>query len=202
MVVSGPSGSGKTSVVHALKRRRNIRESVSATTRPPRQGEVEGVHYYFLSREAFEAKVARGEFAEWARYRDHLYGTFRTTVEEALQKGEDLLMEIDVQGGAQIRARYPEAVLVFVLPPSLDVLAKRLSRRGTESESVRRERFALAREELRAAKIYDYVIVNEENQVARAAEELDAIIQAEHLRLTLSRYLEVERIAHGGESSA
>lgn len=175
---------------------------MSATTRPPRKGEVEGIHYHFLSREVFEEKIARDEFAEWARYRDHLYGTFRATVEEALQEGEDLLMEIDVQGGAQIRARYPEAVLVFILPPSLDVLAKRLSRRGTEPESVRRERFALAREELRAAKIYDYAIVNEENQVDRAAEELDAIIQAEHLRLTLPRYLEVERIAYEGESLA
>jgi len=177
-----------------LKRRRAIQESVSATTRPPRQGEVDGVHYHFLTREAFEQKIANGDFAEWACYRDHLYGTLRSTVDDALNKGYDLLMEIDVQGGAQIRARYPEAVLVFILPPSLEALERRLTRRGTESDAIRRERLAVAREELRAANIYDYAIVNEENQVERAAAELDAIIEAERHRLTLPRYLALERV--------
>lgn len=193
VVVSGPSGSGKTSVVNALKKRRNIRKSVSATTRAPRQGEVEGVHYHFLSREAFERGISNGAFAEWARYRDHFYGTLRSTVDDALLQDNDLLMEIDVQGGAQIRARYREAVLVFILPPSFDVLARRLAHRGTESDAVRRERLAVARDELRAASIYDYAIVNEENEVERAAIELDAIIEAERHRLTLPRYFELER---------
>lgn len=193
VVVSGPSGSGKTSVVNALKSRRVIGESVSATTRAPREGEVDGRHYHFLSSDDFERRIRDDEFAEWARYRDHLYGTLRAVVDDARVAGSDLLMEIDVQGGAQIRARYRDAVLVFILPPSLDTLSQRLARRGTESDAVRRARLSVARDELRAANIYDYAIVNEENCVERAAAELDAIIEAERHRLTLPRFIALER---------
>jgi guanylate kinase len=196
VVVSGPSGSGKTSVVERVCRLRAIRKSVSATTRPPRPGERDGISYHFLSAEDFRQRVAAGEFAEWAQYRSHWYGTPRRALEEALAAGEDVLLEIDVQGGAQIRARYREAVLVFVLPPNRAVLERRLAARGTEDEARRRERLEAAVQEIETSTIYDYVIVNEEGRLEDAAAQLDAIIRAEHRRLTEERAVALRVRAH------
>ncbi|MBM3215805.1 guanylate kinase [Candidatus Poribacteria bacterium] len=185
IVVSGPSGSGKTSVVEALRRKRDIRMSVSATTRLPRTGETDGESYHFLSVEEFRRRIAEDAFAEWAQYRDNYYGTLRSTVEEALAEGQDLLLEIDVQGASQIRARYRDAVLVFVLPPSRADLEARLTRRGTEDDEVRAKRLEAAAEEVQRADIYDYAIINRESGIDAAAETLAAIIEAERHRLTV-----------------
>ena len=185
-VVSGPSGAGKTVVVSALCERLPIVRSVSATTRPPRPQEADGLSYYFLTSEAFEDKVEAGEFAEWARYGDHLYGTLRQTIDDALEEGHDLVLTIDVQGGAQIKARYPDAVLIFLLPPDVGTLRERLVGRGTETEQTFRQRIARLPEEVRAAAMYDYAVVNEDS-IEETAGVLAAIIEAEHHRMTSER---------------
>ena len=186
VVVSGPSGAGKTVVVDALCRRRRIRRSVSVTTRPPRDGEEDGLSYHFLDVDAFERKIRGGEFAEWARYGPHYYGTLRQTLGDALRAGEDVVLTIDVQGGAQIRARCPEAVLVFILPPDVATLRRRLTERGTETEEAFRRRLERLPAEVQAAAMYDYALVNE-NTVDETAASLDAIIEAERHRMTTER---------------
>ncbi|QJA06629.1 guanylate kinase [Thermosulfurimonas marina] len=180
LVVSAPSGAGKTTLCRLLIERLGFRFSVSHTTRPPRPGEEEGRDYYFVSREEFESMVSRGEFVEWAEVHGHLYGTSRAEVEEALARGEDLLLDIDVQGASSLRRFFPEAVFVFVAPPSLSELERRLRARGTETEEVLQRRLARAREEMTFAPWFDYVVVNDE--VERAFGDLVAIVRAERCR--------------------
>jgi len=180
LVVSAPSGAGKTTLCRFLIERLGFRFSVSHTTRPPRPGEVEGRDYYFVSREEFEDMISRGEFLEWAEVHGHLYGTSRAEVEGALARGEDLLLDIDVQGAASLRRTLPEAVFVFIAPPSLAELERRLRARGTESEEALRRRLSRAREEMTFAPWFDYVVVND--RVERAFEDLAAIVRAERCR--------------------
>ncbi|MFT8888544.1 MAG: guanylate kinase [Ethanoligenens sp.] len=181
LVVSGPSGSGKGTVLEALfKRRAGLFYSVSATTRAPRPGEVSGEQYYFLSKETFEQEITRGNMLEYARYCDNYYGSPRGPVEEKRAQGLDVILEIEVQGAMKVRHNCSDATLVFIMPPSIEELAKRLRGRGTESEEVVRKRLETSKAEVQTAGAYDYIVLNDE--VGRAAHDVDCIITAEKLR--------------------
>ncbi|MDP9405758.1 MAG: guanylate kinase [Actinomycetota bacterium] len=162
-VVSGPGGVGKGTLVSALARRRpDVVVSVSATTRPPRPGEGDGVAYHFLDDAAFDALVAEDGFLEWARFGGFRYGTPWSSVEAPLRDGRRVLLEIDVQGALQVRRRFADAVLVFVRPPHPDALEQRLRRRGTDSPERIAQRIALAADELAQARAFDHEIVNDD----------------------------------------
>ena len=178
IVISGPSGSGKGTVLAELfKRRKGIFYSVSATTRSPRPGEVDGKNYFFLSKEEFEKSIASGGMLEYACYCGNYYGTPRAAVEERLARGEDVVLEIEVQGAHKVRGACPEAVSVFLMPPSVAELEKRLRGRGTESEETILGRLDTARTEMKIAHEYDHVVVNDD--VVRAADEISDIIDSE-----------------------
>ena len=162
VVVSGPSGAGKTSVCRALKKYPGVVFSVSATTRPQRPGEQDGVDYHFVSPAEFERRVADGEFVESAKYGSYHYGTPRAPMVKSLAAGEVFVLEIDVQGTRQLREAGVEGLFVFVVPPGIDVLRQRLIGRGTDSADEIEQRLAIAADELRAADLYDQVIVNED----------------------------------------
>ena len=179
VVVSGPAGSGKGTVNKKLLESEDFVFSVSATTRAPRPGEADGVNYHYISREDFEARIARGELLEHTEYCGNCYGTLRSETEAVLASNRNLLLEIEVEGAMNIKRRYPEAVLIMLLPPSYRVLEERLRGRGTETEEVIRRRMARAREELEFLPEYDYVVYNRENGVDTAAEEIRAIVTAE-----------------------
>ena len=175
-VVSAPSGAGKTSLVKALMEREpRIRFSVSYTTRKPRPNEVPGRDYHFVSTERFAEMVARDEFLEHARVFDNYYGTATHTVEEALANGEQLLLEIDWQGAAQVRARLPEARSIFILPPTREALEQRLRARSTDSDSVIRRRLQDAAQDLTHWAEFNYVVIND--SFDRALEDLQAIVE-------------------------
>ena len=177
IVVSGPSGAGKSTVIQKLmERRSDLCFSVSATTRDPREGEVQGKDYFFVSHEAFDEMVERGELLEHATYVKNCYGTPRNYVEQRRAEGLHVLLDIEVQGAAQVRAKAADAVTVFVIPPSLEVLRQRLHDRGTDTELVIQERLERARAEYVEAAFYDYIVVNDDADAA--AKELDAIITA------------------------
>ncbi|UCE31112.1 MAG: guanylate kinase [Burkholderiales bacterium] len=181
LVISAPSGAGKTSLVRELLAAcPSFRLSVSFTTRAPRPGEVDGQHYLFVDRAGFERRRTEGEFLEWAEVHGNLYGTSRRWVAEQLAGGADLLLEIDYQGAAQIRSAFPDAVTVFVLPPSREALAERLRTRDQDSDEVIQRRLAAASEEMTHAAEFEYVIVNQEFAVASL--ELVSIARAARLR--------------------
>lgn len=181
MVVSAPSGAGKRTLVEALRRTQpSIVTTVSATTRAPRTGERHGVDYYFLDREAFERRRGQGHFVEWAEVHGNLYGTLHEEVERCLASGADIVLELDVQGMRVFKRLRPDAVSVFLAPPSLDELERRLRHRGTDREEDIRLRLANARAELAANTEFDYLVINDE--VERAAADLAAILRAERCR--------------------
>ncbi len=181
MVLSSPSGGGKTSVcAELLARLPWLKRCVTATTRPPRAGERDGVDYWFLSRPAFEQRLKRGEFFEHAEVHGNLYGTPMREVERSLKAGQSLVLVIDVQGAAQVRRRKKDAVTVFLLPPSLSELKRRLAGRGTDAAEVVRRRLADAGGELARAGEYQYWVVND--RFERAVEQAAAIAVAESLR--------------------
>jgi guanylate kinase len=161
-IVSAPSGSGKTTLLqHLLRSFKDLNFSVSHTTRRPRQGERHGVDYFFTERDAFLSMVARGEFLEWAEFNDQLYGTTRAFVEEHLDKGQDVILDIDVQGAQQVKSKMAEATAIFVLPPSFQELERRLKARMLESDDVIRRRLEIARHEIHSYCDYDYIIIND-----------------------------------------
>ncbi len=177
-VVSAPSGTGKTTVCRRLlERDPGLALSISHTTRRPRPGEVPGRDYHFVSHRAFREMVERGAFVEFAEYGGNLYGTSEAELERILASGRDALLEIEVQGAAQIRQRRPDARLIFLLPPSLEVLEARLRGRGTDDEDAIQKRLALARRELAAAPNFDYAVVNDD--LDRTVEALLEIVEAE-----------------------
>jgi guanylate kinase len=188
IVVSGPSGAGKGTLCQALLRRRpDLGFSVSVTTRPPRAGEVDGVHYFFWSEERFLEAVTRGYFLEWARVYGRHYGTPLSEVVPRLEDGVDVLLDLDIQGARQVKQRMPDAVSVFILPPSLEALEERMSRRGTESAEERRLRLEAALGFIAAAGDFDYVVVND--NLEEATRCLEAILVAEHCRSARQREL-------------
>jgi guanylate kinase len=181
LVISAPSGTGKTTLCNMLlKEFPNLEFSVSYTTRKPRKGEVNGKDYWFVDRETFEKMIKEGDFLEWAEVYGHLYGTSKSQVVRALNEGRDVLLDIDTQGALNVKKNFPEAVLIFILPPSLKELRRRLESRGTDDEETIERRLKVAKEEIKRALFYDYVVVNDVLEVA--FENLKSIIRAEKCR--------------------
>jgi guanylate kinase len=181
LIVVAPSGAGKTSLVrHLLGTREGLRLSVSYTTRPPRPGERDGVDYHFVSVDEFEARRARGEFLEWALVHGNRYGTSRAWIAEQMESGVDIVLEIDWQGAAQVRRMFPDAVSIFVAPPSMAVLRERLTARGQDAAEVIERRLQAARSELEHAGECQYVIINQD--FAAACQALASIADAARCR--------------------
>jgi guanylate kinase len=180
-IISAPSGSGKSTLVgHLMQRVSNLRFSVSYTTRPPRGQEKDGTEYYFISREQFEARIARNEFLEWADVFGNYYGTHESELIRAQTDGFDLILDIDVKGARQLKERIPGAVSIFILPPSRQVLEQRLRSRSQDTEEVIQRRLGEAAEEIRNYSQYDYVLVNREVQAS--VDNLVAIVSANRSR--------------------
>lgn len=178
IILSSPSGGGKTTIARELLRRRNdVGYSISCTTRTPRPGERDGTDYYFLTREQFQLRRDAGDFAESAEVHGNLYGTLKSEIARVLGSGRHVIMDIDVQGASQIQRVFPEAVTVFVLPPSAEVLLERLRRRKTESPQALVARLNSALLELRAVEEYEYVVMNDD--LDRAVKQIGAILDAE-----------------------
>ena len=182
IVISGPSGVGKGTVRKALFERQghDLTYSISMTTRAPREGEVNGEDYYFVTKEEFEHQIAIGNLLEYAKFVGNYYGTPYDKVEEQLEKGNEVVLEIEVQGAIQVKAKKPDAVFIFIAPPSYEALEQRLRRRGTESEEIIKERLDKAHREIEQAPAYDYIVINDD--VDNAADRIMAIIRAEHAR--------------------
>lgn len=180
IVLSGPSGCGKGTMVAEILKRGDCAVSVSATTRNPREGEENHVHYHFLSKEEFTERIAQDGLLEYAEYCGNYYGTPRAEVEAMREAGKHVILEIEVQGAFQIRERCPEAILVFTIPPSMDELRRRLHKRGTETEEIIEKRIARAQEELPLAQKYDYIVLNDALEDAVA--DFGAILRAESMR--------------------
>lgn len=181
VVISAPSGGGKGTILQELFRTGDsLRYSVSATTRAPRPGEIDGEHYYFVSREAFEEMLENGKMLEHTEYLGNYYGTPREPVEHWTAQGYDVVLEIEVDGGGQIKKLMPECVSIFILPPSMQVLSQRLHGRGTEDEATVQRRLEAAKGEIPHAKDYDYIVIND--RLEDAVAEIRAILKAEKLR--------------------
>ncbi|BER92123.1 guanylate kinase [Atrimonas thermophila] len=181
-VISGPSGVGKSTVrKEVMKRCSGLRYSISCTTRPPREGEINGVDYLFVDLSTFEAMKRQGEFLEWARVHGNYYGTPRKPIEEWLKKGEDVILEIDVQGAKQVKKNFKGGVFIFIAPPSLKALEERLKKRNTDREDEILLRMTNARIEMQCISDYDYLVVND--QLEEAVNKLLSIIIAERCRI-------------------
>lgn len=179
IVVSGPAGSGKGTVNAHLIATGDYRFSVSATTRAPRPGEINGVNYYFITQEEFLSRIASGDMLEYTQYCGNYYGTPKKEAEETLASGKNLLLEIEVEGARNIKAKYPQAILVLLLPPSHSVQEQRLRSRGTETEEKILLRLARAKEEIAFADCYDYVVYNYDGRDKEAADKIISIVEAE-----------------------
>ena len=180
-VVSAPSGSGKTTLCTALAgRSRKITQSVSMTTRPPRRGEKNGRDYYFVTEREFRKDIEKGRFLEWDRNFGNFYGTPRRHVEDSLKKGKDVILSIDVKGAMQVKKSCPEAVFIFIKPPTFSELKKRLKKRNTEREASISERLEVAKKEMAYASKYNYVIVND--SLSKATKRLKYILESERCK--------------------
>ena len=186
VVISGPSGVGKGTVREALFKREghDLVYSVSMTTRKPRVGEVDGREYYFVTEEEFKKRIGEGKFLEYTQFVGNYYGTPLDKVNEHLEEGKEVVLEIEVDGAGQVREKMPNGVFIFVAPPTMADLKKRLKRRGTESDEVIEERFNKAKREIGLAELYDYIVVND--TVENAADKIMAIIRSEHAKTTRS----------------
>ena len=185
-VVASPSGAGKTTLVQRLlQQERDIRLSVSYTTRSPRAGEENGREYNFIDAERFRNMIGQGEFLEWAEVHGNFYGTSKTWIVNRIVDNHDVLLEIDWQGAQQVRALFPEAIGIFILPPSLEALEMRLRGRGTDSPDVIARRLAAAQDEMRHVGEFDYVIIND--VLEQAVEDIRSVVRASRLRLGAQR---------------
>jgi guanylate kinase len=193
VVISGPSGVGKGTVRRALFQMKNhdLVYSVSMTTRPKRPGEVDGEDYYFVSRETFEKRIKDNKFLEWAEFVGNYYGTPRDKVEEQLDRGKEVVLEIEVDGALQVREQMKDAVFIFIVPPGKEALYNRLKKRGTEDIEIVNARMKKAESEFMLAHKYDYIVVNDE--VTNAADRIMAIIRAEHAKTerTIHNYMKM-----------
>ena len=186
IVLSGPSGVGKGTVCSVLRNKMpDLVYSVSATTRQPRQGETDGINYFFKSRDQFQDMIARGAMLEHAEYVGNYYGTPRDFVEQTINSGKDIILEIEVQGALKVKETFPQGVFIFLMPPSLDVLKERITGRGTESQDIIDSRMSVAAEEISLIRYYDYAVVNDE--IDAACTRIQSIVTAEHCRK--ERYL-------------
>ena len=189
-VISSPSGGGKSSLIsRVLKGVAGLTLATSHTSRPPRKGERNGSEYHFVSHADFLAMRGKGQFVEWVRLHGHLYGTSRKELDRLLKEGKDILLDIDIRGAASVADIYPDAISVFILPPSLEILEKRLRKRGSEDEEQVQARLKTAKREVKAARRYRYCIIN--RSLDRAASELEAVVVAERLRLSPSALREI-----------
>ena len=198
VVVSGPSGAGKGTICQALLEKTALAYSVSATTRQPRAGEVDGESYYFISVEAFEEMIEKDELLEWAKVYDNYYGTPLKKVEEKLAAGEDILLEIDTQGAMKVREKFPEGVYIFILPPSFAELERRIRGRDTETEEVLKKRLAAAIDEIEVGRLYKYVVMND--KVEDAVDAICAVLAAEKRLVTRNEEL-FDEMGKGREDS-
>ena len=182
IVISGPSGVGKGTVRKALFARpdHNLVYSISMTTRNPRIGETNGIEYHFVSKEEFEKQIEQGNLLEYAEFCDNYYGTPLDKVNEQLESGQEVVLEIEVQGAMQVKEKMPDGVYIFIAPPSLKALEERLQHRGTENQEIIKKRLEKARNEIKIAEEYGYIVVND--TVDNAADRIMAIIRAEHAR--------------------
>ncbi len=182
IVISGPSGAGKGTICKALlEKHKNIYISVSATTRSPRNGEVDGVNYYFLSKEVFKEKVEKNGFLEYANVHGNFYGTPKVNVEKMLEEGKDVILEIDIQGALQVKENFSEGVFIFILPPSMGELKQRIIKRGSETEESLMTRFKNAYKEINYVSKYNYAVVNDTLDLA--VSKVESIIAAEKCRV-------------------
>ena len=190
VIFSGPSGCGKGTILDLLKKtRENLFVSVSATTRIPREGETHGKDYFFISKDEFESLIAQDAMLEYANYCGNYYGTPKSTVEEKLAAGIDVILEIEVQGALKIKDKCPDAVFIFVVPPNMAELERRLNKRGTESADTIQERLRAARNEIKEYKSYDYIVISDHPKLAAA--RIESVIEAERIKLhRMSEYME------------
>ncbi len=196
IVVSGPSGVGKNTIIaNLLNRAPNLQYSISATTRAPRPNEIDGQHYFFLSEAEFTKRIESGAFLEWAKVYQHYYGTPKPTVEEKLNAGIDLILDIDVQGAIQVKKSLPEAILIFLSPPSIEELKRRLIGRKTEPEAEILERLRYIETEFKAVSNYDYFIVNQEIDLTCA--KIEGIIHVEKFRVCRQEPNFLDKILNG-----
>ena len=180
-IISGPSGVGKSTVLKALlERRKNVYFSVSATTREPRPGELDGIHYHFMDVDSFRKWIAMEQFLEYAEYVGNFYGTPKRYVDEAMAQGRDVILDIEIQGAIQVTSKRPDTVRIFIAPPSWRELERRLTERGTDSQEKIQKRLLRAKVEFQTAHTYDYFVIND--TVENAVRELDAIMTAEHCK--------------------
>lgn len=196
-VVSGPSGAGKDTLVDALRARMpRLKYSVSATTREPRPGEREGEHYFFLSRDEFEKRIATNGFLETREYNGNLYGTPRDFVERTLTEGYDLIMKPEVNGALAIKSTFPDAVLIFLLPDKFSHLRERLLARRTETNEEIARRLEIAHEEMQYLPEFEYIVINEERRSQEAVNDLDAIVRAERFRIHRYDEASIRKLEH------
>lgn len=190
-VVSGPSGCGKDTIVRGLlKKRKNTWLSVSCTSRSPRSGEIDGKDYFFLTPQEFEKRIDEEDFLEYAKYADNYYGTPKSSIEEHLNKGEDVILVIEIQGALKVKELLPETLFIFILPPSMEELRKRLEGRGTESKEKIDKRFLRAYEEINEVNKYNYVVVNDE--VSLAVSKVEAILVSERCRVDRIEEIDID----------
>jgi guanylate kinase len=177
IIISGPAGCGKSTVLKELLNFAEYKFSVSATARKPRNGETDGIDYYFISKEEFEQKISNGEMLEYVEYAGNYYGTLKDPVEKMLNENYNVILEIEVDGAINVKKLYPEAIMIFLTPPSYSELERRLKNRGTESEEVQNRRLEISKKEIARIDKYDYFVINEIDMQKKAAFDINCIVE-------------------------